>query len=170
MALVVKNPPANAGDARDVAWIPGLGRSPGGGNGNPLQYSCGKSHRQRSLASYSPWGPKESDMTMHKHEAWSSNIIHTVVTFPPRFCVPNPISFWEIAQCQLLFQEFTCPCPTKIKMQTLSGVMKNNAMICTFWMLKNQQGPLKRVFQASFKRTDMSSFCWEFSSLFHSTL
>ena len=37
---VVKNPPANVGDARDVGSIPGLGRSPGGGNGNPLQYSC----------------------------------------------------------------------------------------------------------------------------------
>ena len=35
-----KNPPANAGDIRDVAWIPGSGRSPGGGHGNPLQYSC----------------------------------------------------------------------------------------------------------------------------------
>ena len=34
---VVKNPPANAGD---VGSVPGLGRSPGGGNGNPLQYSC----------------------------------------------------------------------------------------------------------------------------------
>ena len=37
---VVKNPPANAGDARDTGSIPGLGRSPGEGNGNPLQYSC----------------------------------------------------------------------------------------------------------------------------------
>ena len=36
----VKNPPANAGDAGDVSSIPGLGRSPGGRNGNPLQYSC----------------------------------------------------------------------------------------------------------------------------------
>ena len=40
MALVVKNPPANAGDVRDRGSIPGLGRSPGGGHGNPLQYSC----------------------------------------------------------------------------------------------------------------------------------
>ena len=40
MALVVKNSPANAGDARDVGSIPGLGRSPRGGNGNPFQYSC----------------------------------------------------------------------------------------------------------------------------------
>ena len=38
MALVVKNPPANAGDIRERDSIPGLGRSPGGGNGNPLQY------------------------------------------------------------------------------------------------------------------------------------
>ena len=40
MALVVKNPPANAGDIRDTGSIPGSGRSPGEGNGNPLQYSC----------------------------------------------------------------------------------------------------------------------------------
>ena len=40
MALVVKNPPANAGGIRDVGLIPGLRRSPGGGHGNPLQYSC----------------------------------------------------------------------------------------------------------------------------------
>ena len=38
VALVVKNPPANAGDIRDSGSIPGLRRSPGGGNGNPLQY------------------------------------------------------------------------------------------------------------------------------------
>ena len=37
---VVKNPPASAGDARDVGSIPGSGRSPGGGHCNPLQYSC----------------------------------------------------------------------------------------------------------------------------------
>ena len=37
---MVKNPPANAGGARDTGLIPGSGRSPGGGHGNPLQYSC----------------------------------------------------------------------------------------------------------------------------------
>ena len=37
---MVKNPPANAGDAGDVSLIAGSGRSPGGGNGTPLQYSC----------------------------------------------------------------------------------------------------------------------------------
>ena len=39
MALVVKNPPANAGEVREEGLIPGWGRSPGGGHGNPLQYS-----------------------------------------------------------------------------------------------------------------------------------
>ena len=39
-ALVVKNPPTNAGDAEDPDLIPGSERSPGGGNGNLLQYSC----------------------------------------------------------------------------------------------------------------------------------
>ena len=40
LVLVVKNPPANAGDIRDSGWSSGLGESPGGGHGNPLQYSC----------------------------------------------------------------------------------------------------------------------------------
>ena len=40
MVLVVKNLPANAGDARDLGLIPGSGKSPGEGNGNPFQYSC----------------------------------------------------------------------------------------------------------------------------------
>ena len=62
---VVKNLPAmqeiNAGSS------PGSGRSPGEGNGNPLQYSCLENfHGQRSLVGYSPWGLKESDNNM-KH-------------------------------------------------------------------------------------------------------
>ena len=62
-ALVVKNPPANTVDIRDVASIPGLGRSPGGGHSNPLQYSCQENpHGQRSLVGYCPWGHKESVM------------------------------------------------------------------------------------------------------------
>ena len=46
-------------NAGDLDSIPGLGRSPGGGHGNPLQYSCLKNpHGQRSLAGYSPWVAK----------------------------------------------------------------------------------------------------------------
>ena len=48
----------------DLGLMPGLERSPGGGHGNPLQYSClEKPHEQRSLAGYSPWSSKEADMT-----------------------------------------------------------------------------------------------------------
>ena len=45
--LVVKNPPTNAGDVRDAASIPGSGRSPGEGHGNPLQYHCLENHVDR---------------------------------------------------------------------------------------------------------------------------
>ena len=70
---MVKNLPANAGD---MGSIPGLGRSPGKGNGNPLQYSC---HGQRSLAGYSPWGHKESDR--------AEVMEHASRSFPS--CVPS---------------------------------------------------------------------------------
>ena len=63
---VVKNLPAMEEDSGNSGFISGSGRSPGGGNGNPFQCSClEKSHGQRSLAGYSPWGGKESDMTEH---------------------------------------------------------------------------------------------------------
>ena len=59
---------ASVCSAGDPSSIPGLGRSPGGGNGNPLQYSClENSHGRRSLVGYSPWGRRESDTTEQLH-------------------------------------------------------------------------------------------------------
>ena len=49
MVLVVKNLPVNAGDIKDVGSISGLGRSPGEGHGNPLQYSCLENHMDRGV-------------------------------------------------------------------------------------------------------------------------
>ena len=68
MALVVKNPLANAGNIRDVSLIPGSGRSPGGGHSNPFQYSCLENSMDRGLW----WSTvhrvaKKSDMTEHAH-------------------------------------------------------------------------------------------------------
>ena len=62
LVLMVKRPPANVGDARDVGSIPGSGRCPGGGHGNPLQHSClgNLMHRGAWLESM---GLRESDMT-----------------------------------------------------------------------------------------------------------
>ena len=65
VALVVKNLPANAGNLSDMGSISGSGRSPGGGNGNPHQYSCLENPMDRGGASSSPWGLKESDTTEH---------------------------------------------------------------------------------------------------------
>ena len=77
---MVKNPPASAGDERDTGSIPGSGRSPGGGHGNPRQYSCLENpvteepgrlqfmgsqrvgHDHSDLG-FHLWGPKESDKT-----------------------------------------------------------------------------------------------------------
>ena len=61
---MVKNPPANVGDAGDVGLIPGSGKSPGVGNGIPV-FLPGNFHGERSLLGYSPWGCKASDTTEH---------------------------------------------------------------------------------------------------------
>ena len=54
----------SACNAGDLGSMPGLGSSPGGGHGNPVQYSCLENrHGQRSLVGYSPWGGKELNMT-----------------------------------------------------------------------------------------------------------
>ena len=65
VALVVKNPPANAGDARDADSIPGLGGLPGGGNGTPLQYSCLENSMDRGARRATVHGVAESDLTEH---------------------------------------------------------------------------------------------------------
>ena len=63
VALAVKNPPANTGDIRDMGSIPGSGRSPGEGNGNPLQYYYLENLMDRGAWWASLWGHKESDTT-----------------------------------------------------------------------------------------------------------
>ena len=64
MALVVKNPPANAADTRDSSSIPRLGRSAGEGSGNPFQCSCLENPMDRGACGLqSPQGHKELDTT-----------------------------------------------------------------------------------------------------------
>ena len=65
---MVKNPPANVGDAGDTSAIPGLEKSPGGGNGNPTPvFLPEKSHGQKIPAGDSPWGLKELDTTEYTY-------------------------------------------------------------------------------------------------------
>ena len=74
MVLVVKIPPANA---EDVGWIPGLGRSPGEGNGNPLQYSCLGYPLDRGAWQATVHGvTKELDMTQGLNNDDNNNLIN----------------------------------------------------------------------------------------------
>ena len=68
---MVKNLPANAGDSGDMGWIPGSGRYPGEGNGNPLQYSCLENSMHRG-----PWRA-----TIHG----VARVGHDLVTKPPPY-------------------------------------------------------------------------------------
>ena len=61
--VIVKNPPASAGDIRDACSIPGSGRSSGEGNGNPLQYSCLENLMDRGAWWAAVCRVPESDMT-----------------------------------------------------------------------------------------------------------
>ena len=80
MVLVVKNQPGNVGDRRDMGSIPGSGRCPGVGVFLP-----GESHWQRSLAGYSPWGPRVG------HD-WAT-FTHSQKT---KIMAPGLITSWQI--------------------------------------------------------------------------
>ena len=72
-------------DGGDLGSIPGLRRFPGGGYGNPLQYSCLENpYEQRSLAGCSPWGRKESDTTEQlstaQHTVQTKNVMSRAET------------------------------------------------------------------------------------------
>ena len=79
VALVVKNLPANAGDPRDMGSVPGLGRSPGGKHGSPLQYSF-------LAGRLSPWGCKELDTTeAAQYSTWLFTTIEQKVLVNMRY-------------------------------------------------------------------------------------
>ena len=76
--LVVKNPPANAGAVRDCSSIPRSGRSPGGGRGNPLQYSCLENTMDRGAwrATVHRIAKSQTWLKWFSRHAWSSNLTH----------------------------------------------------------------------------------------------
>ena len=71
MVLVVKNPPANAGDLRDMGMSPGSGRSPAGGHGNPLQYSCLENPTDRGA-----WWATVHGVAKSQHNCSNSTVPH----------------------------------------------------------------------------------------------
>ena len=84
---VVKNPPVNAGDA---GLIPGSERSPGVGNGNPVQYSCLEYSMERGAWCDNPWGHKESDTTEQWTQAHSKYLLRAGFLFQ--------VHIWEISR------------------------------------------------------------------------
>ena len=83
---------------------PGSGRSPGEGNGNPLQYSCLEIHGWRSLVGYSPWGRKESDMTEQLHLHFLCMLVTvslcSPLSTPPKGTSHDPLMISWSTSCQ----------------------------------------------------------------------
>ena len=76
VALVVKNPPANAGDTRDLGSIPGSGRPPGEGSGSPLQYSCLENPMDRGA-----WGATVHGVTKSRTQLSDLAGMHVISDF-----------------------------------------------------------------------------------------
>ena len=100
---VAKNPPANAGGAGDMGSIPGSGRSPGGGNDNPLQYSCLDNPRgQRSLAGHSPRGcrvgTRLKQLSMH---TWNMRLYMRIFNDTFKVKIPQVGPYVCLHTCQV---------------------------------------------------------------------
>ena len=87
---MVKNPPANAGDTGDVGSIPGLGRSPEGGNGNPLQYSCLENSMDRGALKATIHGVANSRTRLNGFTS-----LHTII-LEKEMATHSSILAWEI--------------------------------------------------------------------------
>ena len=114
--LVVKNPPANAGDLRDVGLIPGSGRSPGKGNGNPLPYSC----LENSMAS-GAW--RATNTHRHTHTSVTAGLFSSVQS---------------LSHVQLFVTPWTAAClaslsitnsQSLLKLMSIESVMPSNYLI-----------------------------------------
>ena len=78
-----KELPANAGDKRDMGTIPGLGRSPGGGHGNPLQYSCLENPMDRGAWRATVHGVKKSQTRLKQFRTKACNLCEIRVGSTP---------------------------------------------------------------------------------------
>ena len=84
--VVVNNPPANAGDARDASSIPGSRRSPGGEHGNPLQYSCLENPTDRGSweATLHRVAESQTGLKQLSTHAWILSSLHQSISFSRR--------------------------------------------------------------------------------------
>ena len=138
-------------NAGDLGLIPGLGRFPGGGHGNSLQYSCLKNpHEQKSLVGCSPWGHKESDMTEWLSTAqfsWVQSLSHV------RLCDPM--------NCSMLDLPVNHQLPESTKLMSIESVMPSNHLIlCRPLLLLPSVFPSIGVFSNE-DNTTYLTVCWK---------
>ena len=108
VAQMVKNQPANAGDARDAGFIPGLERSPGEGNGNPLQYSYLENSMDRgawwATVHGVTWVGHDWATITHSHHPWIYSILPTIRKIAGYYLFKN----WLCLILSLLYSDSHC--------------------------------------------------------------
>ena len=114
---VFKNPPANAGDIRDTGSIPGLGRSSGGGNGNPLQYSCLENPMDRGawwamVHRIAKSWTQLKQLSTHTHPYPHSHTHICVYIYPPPHNSPDTTIFPRALQNSSDTKDRLLYCPT----------------------------------------------------------
>ena len=92
MALVAKNLPANAGDVRDTGSVPELGRSPGGGRGNSLQYSCLENPMDRGAWCVTGHGVTKRQVSTHPPHLGLGNPFYSKSTDLSVHFIPNTLT------------------------------------------------------------------------------
>ena len=127
---VIKNPPANVGDSGDVVSIPGLERSPRGGNGNPLQYSCLKNPMDRGA-----WVHKRVDVTEHSmHVLFTSAFIFLYLCIQISFSYSDSSHNWGIKSSPyLLHQNLITSLKSISSIQSHSEVLRIRISTYEIW-------------------------------------
>ena len=137
----------SACNAGDLGSIPELGRSPGGGHGNPLQYSCLENpHGQRSLGGYSPWRRRESDTTERvsaqnlQEEKSTMNALRSCGAQPEgQPCLAwmpvlhvaclNPILPEKLMEAREIYTHVHPPTPTRTRLQERTSAQVQISML-----------------------------------------
>ena len=115
VVLVIKNPPTNAGDIRDTSSIPGSGRSPGAGHGNPLQYSCLENPRLGGAWWAAVYGVARSQTRLKQLSSSSSSSSSNMLFVKIEFKLVEVLQLYraqyfklESKRCQQAIHDYLC--------------------------------------------------------------
>ena len=134
VALVGKNPPANSGDVRDVGSIPGLGRSPGEGHGNPLQYSC--LYSASDMQTTPPLRQKAEELSSLLMKEETEKVGLKLNIQRTKIMASGPITSWEIdGETMETVSDFNFGVPKSLQMVTAAMKLKDT------WTLEEKLWP-----------------------------